>query len=154
MIFRQIIQSYSTQASSSASSAGSSIQAATIVISLAGGLLQSLGKKTFGKAASDVLSVCVDFAENVRNTPLALGGTTSSLSTLLFDGSGLLLTKQFLELSRVLAESTGASSSTASSQALVTHRLLAFVTTGLSDERVCAELLQPVSTFIVVCLFL
>ncbi len=82
-----------------------------------------------------MLSVCVDFAENVRGTPL---------SNVLFEGSGLVLTRQVLELSRVLAESTAASSSTASSQAMVTHRLLAFVTGGLSDERVCAELLQPV----------
>ncbi len=143
VLLRQIMQGCALNSSSASSSGGSlsgAIQAATIVVSLAGGLLQSLGKKTFGKTASDVLAVCVDFAENA-------GSGSGALAAVLFEGSGLALTKQFLELSRVLAESTAASSSTAGNQAMVTHRLLSFVSSKLGDERICAELLQPVRDY-------
>lgn len=93
-----------------------------------------------------MLTVCVDFAENIRNSPSTLVNTISGscLNVMLFESSGLVLTKQFLDLARILAESTAASSATASTQAMITHRMLVFVTSGLSDERICAELLQLV----------
>lgn len=53
-------------------------------------------------------------------------------------------------LIKVLAESTAASSPTVNLQASSTYRLLCFIAGGLSDDRVCAELLQPVS--VVLCM--
>ena len=97
-----------------------------------------IGKKSFGKAAAEVLNVSVDFAENLS--------TEAQLSPLLFERTGLTLTRQLLELTQVLAESTAASSPSVHEQAATTHRLLCFIAARLNDDRICAELLQPVST--------
>ena len=97
-----------------------------------------IGKKSFGKAAAEVLNVSVDFAENLS--------TEAQLSPLLFERTGLALTRQLLELTQVLAESTAASSPSVHEQAATTHRLLCFIAARLNDDRICAELLQPVST--------
>lgn len=95
------------------------------------------GKKSFGRSATDVLNVSVDFAENV--------GAHPQLGALLFERAGLALSRQLLELAQVLAEATAASSATANEQAAATHRLLCCVAAKLNDDRICAELLQPVS---------
>jgi hypothetical protein len=100
------------------------------------------GKKSFGKAAVEVLNVSVEFAEAVCNSGASEGEVR--LTPLLFDRAGLALTKQLLELTQVLAESTAASSPTVNEQAATTHRLLCCVAGQLGDDRICAELLQPV----------
>jgi ATP/maltotriose-dependent transcriptional regulator MalT len=98
------------------------------------------GKKSFGRSATDVLNVSVDFAENV--------GAHPQLGALLFERAGLALSRQLLELAQVLAEATAATSATANEQAATTHRLLCCVAARLSDDRICAELLQPVNLFL------
>jgi hypothetical protein len=173
----------------------------TVVLSCA--LLQSLGKKVFGKAAADVLGVSVEFMETVISASAnsssddgsssggsgggggggitgtgggvvvgaggaAGGGSSNSnsgsggaVSELLFARAGLLLTKQVLELTEVLADSTAATAATAHVQAAFSHRLMCIVATGLSNEHVCAELLQAVRVmycfvlfcFVLFCLF-
>lgn len=120
-----------------------------------------VGKKTFGKTAADVLNICVEFAENITNSvansnggvnalsPSSSTASSSQLGKVLFDGAGLLLTKQFLILSQTLAESTAATSATANVQAMATFRLLCIIAVGLNNEQICAELLQPVRMIIV-----
>jgi hypothetical protein len=90
----------------------------------------------------EVLSVSVEFAEAVCSSGTGEGEVR--LTPLLFDRAGLALTKQLLELTQVLAESTAASSPTVNEQAATTHRLLCCVAGQLGDDRICAELLQPV----------
>lgn len=119
------------------------------------------GKKSFGKAAADVLTVSVDFAENIAQIAISsrvpvqqqmgvslVGSTTTGsetvLSKVLFEQHGLQLLKHVLELAQVLAESSGSSSASANVQAMTTHRLIGFIISGLNDERVCAELLHAV----------
>jgi hypothetical protein len=169
----------------------------TVVLSCA--LLQSLGKKVFGKAAADVLGVSVEFMETVISASAnsssddgsssggsgggggggitgtgggvvvgaggAAGGGSSvsisnsnsgsggAVSELLFARAGLLLTKQVLELTEVLADSTAATAATAHVQAAFSHRLMCIVATGLSNEHVCAELLQAVRVMYCFVLF-
>eukprot|EP01038_Epipyxis_sp_PR26KG_P010419 gene10419-13995_t len=137
-------------------SVGSLFNCVRIVVSLVCGLLQCLGKKTFGKLAGDIFEICVNFSENLQQIIHNSSSERNSLSNhnpdqlqssvnvnqLLFEGSGLQLTKQFLTLCCVLAESTPASSGSASTQAISTHRLLVFVANRLNDETICAELLQ------------
>eukprot|EP01032_Pedospumella_encystans_P016148 gene16148-18434_t len=94
----------------------------------------SLGKKSFGRAAADVLNIAVDFAESISGLP----GQNRLLTP-----AGLPLTKQLLDLTQVLAESTAAASPSVNQQASSTYRLLCFIAQGLNDDRVCAELLQP-----------
>jgi hypothetical protein len=86
--------------------------------------------------------VSVEFAEAVCSSGVSEGEVR--LTPLLFDRAGLALTKQLLELTQVLAESTAASSPTVNEQAATTHRLLCCVAGQLGDDRICAELLQPV----------
>jgi hypothetical protein len=62
-----------------------------------------------------VLEVSVGFAESTL-------GNNNQEKTLLFCGVGLILVKQFLDLTQVVAVSTPSSSPTASSQANLTHR--------------------------------
>eukprot|EP00981_Chlorochromonas_danica_P002163 scaffold428_cov168-Ochromonas_danica.AAC.28 len=134
-------------------------KASCMIVSLSAALLQCLGKKSFGKSASDVLEVSVAFIDsclaaageekysiNLSNpsfgTIFAIN-PHNPLALALFDSSGMNFLEQVLELARVLAESTAASSSTVQNQIQSTYRLLAFIIPYLSDERVCAELLQP-----------
>jgi uncharacterized membrane protein YgcG len=191
-----------------------------LVVSLSCALLQSLGRKTFGKVTADVLGVCVSFAENLQTMSALTGGgnsrsrsSSSSSSSgaenrgggggssglmnvggmsgtslgfisnnsnsisrnssgggggdgdssggsgidieairdplrILFEGRGLALSKQFLTLAQVLAASTPAASPNAQIQAGYTHRLLTVLSCRLSDERICSELLQPVSYYL------
>lgn len=114
-----------------------------------------IGKKSFGKVASSVLGIAVEYSERIRNlfanvdprsdnNTFAMADGVSKVS-ILFDGSGLLLTKQFLTLAQIIAECTPASSPSAEGLASFTHRLLVCLADGLNDSKICAELLQPVS---------
>jgi hypothetical protein len=140
-------------------------RSARLSLALTCALLQCLGKKTFSKAAADVFEVSVAFIETctasqgeaVKELPAVsahqLAGNASlqrifavnphnALPLALFDGQGIRFLLQALELCRVLAESTAASSQSVGSQIQSTYRLVQCVLPFLSDERVCAELLQ------------
>jgi hypothetical protein len=139
VVYRLLLVTFSNSSSSAAGAPSytSVGNLARLVVSLSSSLLQSLGKKGFGKGAVEVLGVSVDFAETVAGN--------AQLGPLLFERGGLALTAQLLELVQVLAESTAASSPTVNEQAATTHRLLCCIAAKLSDDRICAELLQPVS---------
>jgi hypothetical protein len=137
-----------------------------MLMGFAAGLLQCLGKKNFGKCSSDVFDLGVAFLDScvsadhrtdvypfqVNNSVLVkVHGINphNPLVLALFDSSGLRFIDQVLDLARVLAESTAASSPTVQNQIQSTYRLLTLIIPYLSDERVCAELLQPVSDYFI-----
>lgn len=109
---------------------------ARLVIGLTAGLLQCLGKKTFGRPAAEVLEIAVTYAASSQlyDTP-----------------EGLVLVDQMLELAKVLAESTAASSPGVGGQIAATYRLLGCIIPYLSNERVCSELLAPVCPSYALC---
>eukprot|EP01036_Dinobryon_divergens_P024118 gene24118-32535_t len=126
------------------------LYSAKLFVSLACSLLQSLGKKSFGKAASEVLELSVLFAGNSSSTPdkdLGVGGAapsaaganltlSSTVQVQLFESEqGCALVRQFLELAQVVAVSTPATSPTAHMQAMITQKLLVYVSSGLSLEQ-------------------
>jgi hypothetical protein len=143
-----------------------------LCIALTCSVCQCLGKKTFGKTASDLLECSVAFLETCTNSDVSflkenlipsiafssVGLTSSdnqlrrihsinpnnSLTLLLFDSNGLKFIHQVLELSRILAESTAASGTTVNQQIQSTYRLILAILPYLTDERVCSELLQMV----------
>lgn len=151
---------------------GKLLFACQLIVSLSCSLLQSLGRKTFGKVTGDVLNVCVSFAENLQSMAASPGGaaalsrgSSAGASTgsdqaahreaeqdivdpkkLLFAGRGLALSKQLLTLAQVLAKSTPGASTSAGVYTDLTLRLLTVLSSGMGDEKVCAELLQPVSS--------
>lgn len=135
------------------------------MIAYISGLLQCLGKKTFGKLASDSLDILVNFVETCTWTlpnpdiPSIPGhllvdksleqifsiNSSNPFILSLFDSQGIKLILQILELGRILAESTASSSATVASQIQSTCKFLNLIIPYLSDERICAETLQTVS---------
>lgn len=132
-------------------------------------LLQCLGKKTFGKMAGDVLELHLLFIErcttsnsNSLKIPLetvniitphltrvysiqcSSHNPANDLVLMLFDSNGCKCLWQGLELARIIAESTNATSTTTTQYVQFTYTLIVSITPYLADERVCAELLQAV----------
>jgi hypothetical protein len=124
--------------------------------------------------AADVLEVSVAFTEtccadnipnttDTDNTPIAVpanqvsakGGAAllrihaicpgNGLALVLFDGPGIRsVGLPLLELSRTLADSTAAAAQSVNSQIQSSYRMIATILPFLTDERICAELLQSV----------
>lgn len=132
-------------------------------------LLQRIGKKTFGRNASEIFQVCVTFIETcIAKHDFASSQThvtmQSSMATLnainatnplvfaLFDSEGLKFLLEVLQLSQKVALSTAASSLTVESQVSSSLRLLRGIMPYLGDERVCSEILQAVSTTLSYCM--
>jgi hypothetical protein len=63
---------------------------------------------------------------------------------LLFDGSGLEFTHQVMNLAKGIATSSSSTGSTSNEQVFITHQLLQAISIALSDNTLCADLLEEV----------
>ena len=72
----------------------------------------------------------------------------NELVLMLFDVVGCRFLLQAMELTRIIAESTNATSASAAQSVQLTYKLVACITPYLADEKVCAELLQSVSSWL------
>lgn len=123
-----------------------------------------IGRKSFGNIVFEVFGVCVSFVEmcSSASTMYSVSPTTvqsissylssvhninpmNGLALVLFDHSGCKLVGSVLELCQIMAESTPSNSPTSTDQVAATHRLIMSIMRYFSDERLCGELLQPVS---------
>lgn len=130
------------------SSSGSSILALknlcialSKMIDLLISLVQTFGRKTFGKPACTFLGLVVDLLEPAVGKLPGIEGALVSAGS----GEGIIFFKQLVQLISVMANCSSASVSMLANELQVSHRLLLVMVGELNNSAVCGELLGEVS---------
>jgi hypothetical protein len=103
-----------------------------------------LGKKYFFQQASTALLLCHSLICGEMGEKIS----EDMKRSLLFDGPGLEFTHQVLNLAKGIATSSSSTGSTSSEQIFITHQLLQTISIALSDNTLCADLLEEVRPLI------
>ena len=118
---------------SATNSRGAHVTAAKLLISLSCSLVQSLGTRSFGPQALEMLLVC---EQHLTEGGLGL--------RLIEDGIGLALMKQVLQLVIVIAQSSAAATADAGLRISSSMNVLGIASKALGDSYICSELLYDV----------